>query len=129
MTSSELVKKQNVLFICSQNKLRSPTAETIFSQHELLNVASAGLDRDAGITVTGELLLWAEVIFVMEKNHLNRLRRRFSSFLKDKRIICLDIPDDYEYMDPTLIEIFERRIPRLLKLPIGPREVNQQKEE
>lgn len=112
------MSKKNVLFICSQNKLRSPTAEAIFSQHELINVASAGLDKDANITVTAELIMWAEVIFVMEKNHLNRLRKRFRPFLEDKRIICLDIPDDYEYMDPVLVEILERRIPRLLNLPI-----------
>ncbi|HYX35414.1 MAG TPA: hypothetical protein VE954_20145 [Oligoflexus sp.] len=112
------MKTQRIFFICSQNKLRSPTAEAIFSQHELLEVASAGLDKDAATTVTGELLEWADVIFVMEKNHLSRLRNRFGKYLKDKRIICLDIPDNYEYMDPVLIEILQRRIPKLLNLPV-----------
>ncbi len=106
-----------VLFICSQNKLRSPTAEAIFRDAwESVKVASAGLDKDTPVTVTPELVLWAEVIFVMEKTHLNRLRRRFKKHLNKQRIICLGIPDDYEFMDKQLIEIFWNRVPKHLGL-------------
>ena len=60
---------KHVLFICSQNRLRSPTAEQVFSGYLGLECASAGLNHDAENPVTPELLEWAEIIFVMEKAH------------------------------------------------------------
>ncbi len=110
------MSKQRILFICGKNKLRSPTAETIFASHPSLEVVSAGLDPSAPNTLSGELIEWADVIFVMENNHLNRLRKRYGEYLKGQRVICLDIPDDYKFMDPVLVELFERRIPKLLNL-------------
>ena len=71
---------KRVLFLCSQNKLRSPTAERVFSKHPNLEVASAGLDIDANIRVTKELIEWADLIFVMEKNHKNRLQKKFKQY-------------------------------------------------
>jgi predicted protein tyrosine phosphatase len=98
-----------VLFVCSQNKLRSPTAEQVFSDRPGFEVASAGTDRSAGNPVSPELISWADVIFVMERAHRNKLSKQFRAHLKDKRIICLDIPDDYEYMDPLLIRLLETK--------------------
>ncbi len=77
-------------------------------------MASAGLDTDAKIKVTKELIEWADLIFVMEKNHKNRLQKKFKQYLADKKVICLDIPDHYDYMDPELVKIFEDRIPRII---------------
>jgi predicted protein tyrosine phosphatase len=105
---------KNVLFICSQNKLRSPTAEAIFTGQDNFEVASAGLDKDATVTVTPELLKWADIIFVMEKNHKNRLQKRFRKYLNKQKVICLGIPDNYEFMDPELVRKFKDMIPRLL---------------
>ncbi len=103
---------KRVLFICSQNRLRSPTAEQIFSNYEGFEVASAGLDNGAGTPVSPELLEWADVIFVMERAHRNKLSKKFRAHLNSKRVICLDIPDEYEYMDPGLV--------RLLQAKVGP---------
>lgn len=108
---------KNVLFICSQNELRSPTAERVFSGRRDLEVASAGLNHDAPQTVTPALLEWADVIFVMEKAHLSRLRRRFRKHLNRQRLVCLDIPDIYGYMEPALIELLEAKVPKFLGLP------------
>jgi predicted protein tyrosine phosphatase len=108
---------KNVLFICSQNELRSPTAERLFSGRRDLEVASAGLNHDAPQPVTPAALEWADVIFVMEKTHLSRLRRRFRKYLNRQRLVCLDIPDLYEYMDSALVELLEARVPRHLGLP------------
>ena len=105
---------KKVLFICSQNKLRSPTAEAVFTGLDDLEVASAGLDKDATVTVTPELLEWADIIFVMEKNHKNRLQKRFRKYLNKQKVICLGIPDNYEFMDPELIRRLKEIIPRLL---------------
>jgi predicted protein tyrosine phosphatase len=98
-----------VLFVCSQNRLRSPTAEQIFADRAGFEVASAGLDRSAGNPVTPELLEWADVVFVMEQTHREKLARLFRPHLRDKRVICLDIADQFEYMDPALIDLLEKK--------------------
>ncbi|MEH2374495.1 low molecular weight protein tyrosine phosphatase family protein [Nostoc sp.] len=107
---------KKLLFICSQNKLRSPTAEAVFSEYEGLETDSAGLDRYAEVPLSTEAIIWADIIFVMEKSHKNKLSKNFQYLLKDKRIICLDIPDDYEYMEPALIELLKQKVLPLLKI-------------
>ncbi|UPT73985.1 MAG: phosphotyrosine protein phosphatase [Elusimicrobiota bacterium] len=96
---------KKVLFICGRNKKRSPTAEELFSGSAGAEVASAGTSPDAENPVTPELLAWADVIFVMEKAQKSKLAARFSSALKDKKIVCLNIPDKYAFNDPALISI------------------------
>jgi predicted protein tyrosine phosphatase len=105
---------KNVLFICSQNKLRSPTAEQVFSSYPGIECSSAGLNNDAENPVTPELVEWAEIIFVMEKTHRSKLTSKFKKHLNNKRIICLDIPDDYELMDPALISLLKAKVERHL---------------
>jgi predicted protein tyrosine phosphatase len=94
----------NVLFICSRNRLRSPTAEHVFADYPGIEVASAGLNRDAEVPLTEELLSWADIVFVMEQTHRERLNRRFGARRKTQRLICLDIPDRYPYMDEELVD-------------------------
>jgi predicted protein tyrosine phosphatase len=101
---------KRVLFICSQNRLRSPTAEEVFSNRPGFEVASAGLNPDADTTVTSDLLQWADVIFVMERTHRSKLSKKFRAYLNSKRIICLDIPDEFEFMDPALIKLLEAKV-------------------
>ncbi len=101
--------KKNILFLCSQNKLRSPTAEAIFADHPAIDVDSAGLNNDAEVPLTEEQIRWADLIIVMEKTHRNRLNRKFKNVLAGKRIAVLDIPDEYDYMDPSLIALLKTR--------------------
>ena len=98
-----------VLFICSRNRKRSPTAERLFSGLADLDVASAGLAPDADEVVTPEALEWAELILVMEKAHRARLGRQFDRHLLGTRMICLDIPDHYEFMDEALGRLLNAR--------------------
>lgn len=105
---------QHVLFVCTQNRLRSPTAEQVFADWPGIETASAGLGHDADVPVSAELLAWSDLIFVMEKVHRNRLSERFGAHLKDKRVICLDIPDDYDFMDPALVALLRRKVPPFL---------------
>lgn len=104
----------NVLFVCSQNRLRSPTAEHVFANWPGIEVASAGLNHDAENPVTPELLAWADLILVMEKAQRNRLSQKFRRHLDGVRVACLDIPDDYAFMDPALIRLLQARVPRHL---------------
>jgi predicted protein tyrosine phosphatase len=108
------IKPRNVLFVCSQNKLRSPTAEQVFSGREDIEVSSAGTNNDACNPLDAEQVEWADIIFVMEKAHRGKITRKFRKSLNGKRIICLDIPDDYEFMDPMLVSLLERKVPRYL---------------
>jgi predicted protein tyrosine phosphatase len=105
---------KHVLFVCSANRLRSPTAEQLFSQRADIEVASAGTNHDAETPLDAELVAWADLIFVMEKAHRTKLQRRFGRHLKKARVVCLDIPDNYVFMDPELIRILERKVPPLL---------------
>ncbi len=103
-----------VLFICSMNRLRSPTAEQAFADHPGIECDSAGLNNDANNLLTGELVEWAELIFVMEKSHRTKLAKRFRKSIGSRRVICLDIPDDYEFMDPELVALLKRKVIPLL---------------
>jgi predicted protein tyrosine phosphatase len=105
---------KHVLFICSQNRLRSPTAEQIFSGHPGIEVASAGTNNDAQNPLTNELVRRADIIFVMERGHRNKLQRKFRADLKAARVICLDIPDEYEFMDEALITLLKAKVLRFL---------------
>ncbi len=107
---------KKLLFVCSQNRLRSPTAEAIFSEYPELEVDSAGLDRSAEIPLSREAIQWADMIFVMEKAHQRQLSNQFQPGLKNKRVICLNIPDEYEYMEPTLVKLLKKKVLPLLEI-------------
>ena len=99
-----------LLFVCSQNRLRSPTAEQVFSQWAGVECASAGLYDSADEPLSGELLEWADIVFVMERAHRTRMTARFRPHLKGKRIVCLDLPDKYTFMDPALVRLLEAKV-------------------
>ena len=93
-----------LLFICSRNKIRSLTAEKLFEGVPGYACRSAGTQPGARIVVTEGHLGWADLIFVMEKSHLQRLRQRFPEALNGKEVITLHIPDEYTYLEPDLLE-------------------------
>ena len=101
--------QKHVLFLCSQNKLRSPTAEVVFSAHPGVEVDSAGLNNDAEVPLSEEQIEWADLILVMETAHRSRLNGKFKHALAGKRIAVLNIPDNYEYMDPALVNLLKLR--------------------
>ena len=102
-----MCRMQNLLFICSRNQWRSPTAEKIYSKDPRVNARSAGTSPRAKRTVNAKDLQWADLIFVMEYKHKDRLKAEYNRVLQYKKIIVLDIPDDYLYMDEELVEILE----------------------
>jgi predicted protein tyrosine phosphatase len=104
----------NVLFVCSANRLRSPTAEQVFSTWPGVETDSAGISAGATVLLSSEQVDWADIIFVMERSHRNKLARKFRARLNGKRVVCLDIPDDYEFMDPALVVMLEKRVGRFL---------------
>ena len=97
----------NILFVCSRNKRRSLTAESIYKNNSEFNVRSAGTEPSARVKLTAKLIDWSDVIFVMEKNHKQRITENFRELSNEKNIVILDIPDEYEYMDEELIEMIK----------------------
>jgi len=93
----------NILFICSRNKWRSRTAETIYKKNKNHQVKSAGTESSARIRVNEKLLRWADMVFVMEKKHKERLIDSFNEIISNKELYVLDILDEYQYMDAELI--------------------------
>ncbi|TAK06067.1 MAG: phosphotyrosine protein phosphatase [Candidatus Manganitrophaceae bacterium] len=108
---------KKLLFICSRNRLRSPTAEAVFSKWPNVEAMSAGLNPDAELRVSVEMIEWADAIFVMEPAHKKKLSKQFNGPLKGKQVIILGIPDEYEYMQKELVQLLEAKVPRYLNTP------------
>jgi predicted protein tyrosine phosphatase len=113
--------KIRVLFVCTQNKLRSKTAEMLFSGHAAYSVRSAGTGHDAPVKVSAKLLRWADRILVMEQQHVDHLEAHFAEALRGKVVDCLEIPDEFDYMQPELCAILERKVAAVLGPPPGTR--------
>ncbi|MDR1969217.1 MAG: hypothetical protein LBQ32_11105 [Burkholderiaceae bacterium] len=109
-------EKRNVLFVCSRNQWRSPTAEQLWRKHPLISVRSGGTSPNARHKVSVEDIRWAHIIFAMEEKHKSRLTAEFTRLLDGKPIHVLDIPDEYRYMQPELIEHLEQSVGALLEL-------------
>lgn len=106
----------NLLFVCSENRLRSPTAEAVFSEYEGVNAIGAGTNNDAETTVSGDLIEWADAILVMENSHRNKVAKKFKPLLKGKKLAVLDIPDNYDCMQPELIALLKNTVPQYVRL-------------
>jgi len=106
---------RRVLFLCSRNRLRSPTAEQVFGTWPNLEVDSAGLADDADVVLSTDQLDRAEWIVVMESSHRRRLQARHRARLKGKKIVCLDIPDRYAFMQAELVAALLRKAGPLLR--------------
>lgn len=99
-----------MLFICGKARSRSPTAAQIASQWDGVRADCAGLSNDADDLLSVEQLEWADIIFVMEPRQKIKLNQQFRNELRGKRIINLDVPDLYSFMEPELVEILTRKV-------------------
>lgn len=103
-----------VLFVCSQNRLRSPTAARVFSGWPGIETRSAGTDATAQVTISEALLDWADLVVCMEREHRLLIRQRWPLIAAQKRMASVDIPDEFEFMAPALVETLRERVPHLL---------------
>ena len=104
-----------ILFLCSQNKRRSLTAEKIFDGMNNHSVRSAGTENNSRVKVTPGLIGWADIIYCMEKKHLYRIKERYQDIINGKKIVTLNISDDYSYMDEHLIELLKCGVDEFFK--------------
>ena len=109
-------ERLNVLFVCSRNQWRSPTGEQVWRRHPRVSARSAGTSAGARRVVSADDLAWADVVLVMEDKHKSRLLAAYRALLLHKPLHVLDIPDDYRYMDPELVELLGDPVAELLGL-------------
>ena len=100
---------RKILFLCRHNRMRSPTAERLFAKRPDLDVRSAGTAADALARVNAHMLDWADLIFIMDEQQRRSLKRRFAGHPKLDQLICLDIPDEFTFLQPELVELLESR--------------------
>ena len=105
-----------ILFVCTENRLRSPTAEAVFSVYAGVEAASAGTNPNAATPVSAGLIEWADVILVMEERHRTEITKRFARELGDKKIGVLGLADIYDYMEPVLVELLKQKVPSYVRL-------------
>lgn len=109
-------QRRNILFVCSRNQWRSPTAEQIWREHPDLAVRSAGTSPSARHQVNARDIQWADAILVMEHKHKSRLQAQFARLLEQRAIHVLDIPDEYRYMNPGLVQELKQIVSVILNL-------------
>lgn len=110
-----LSRPVRVLFICSQNKLRSRTAHALFDGRPGFDVQSAGTSPDAQVVLDAKHIGWAERIVCMDREHLAHVRNHFGAMLKTRQVVCWGIPDEYDYMQPELVALLEENWKRILR--------------
>jgi protein-tyrosine phosphatase len=118
--SSAPASRPKILFICAHNISRSFTAERMFAGSPLYDVKSRGIAREARIRLTARDLGWADQIFVMEKEHKDRIMQEHREALGDKNVVCLFIDDIYQPMSPELVAVLRARLEPYLTLPAPP---------
>lgn len=100
----------HLLFVCSRNQWRSPTAEAIYARREGVRVRSRGVAASARRRLTAADLVWADLVFVMEECHADRIEEAFPAEARSKRLLVLDIPDEFRFMDPELVEMISQAV-------------------
>lgn len=105
----------NILFVCGKARKRSPTAAAVAASVLDQPTDFAGLSADADERISPEHLIWADTVVVMEKAQVSRLKRQMAPHLKGKRLVCLDIPDDFEFMQAELVDLITERLARITR--------------
>jgi predicted protein tyrosine phosphatase len=108
MVPSSEVRK--VLFVCHLNRVRSATAERLFCKRPDLDVRSAGTSVDAMVRVNARMLDWADMIFTMDEGQREALEQMFPQHPALGRLVCLQIPDEFTFLQPELVTLLEQRV-------------------
>ena len=104
------MEKLRILFVCGRNQWRSPTAERIYRDDPRFEVRSAGLSSQSGRKLSAKDLAWADLVLVMERRHKTRILEDFREATDLPHIQSLDIPDDYQFMEPELIDLLREKV-------------------
>ena len=120
-------KYTKVLCVCSAGVLRSPTAAHILSAEPFnFNTRAVGTAQSyALIPIDVAHVAWAEIIVVMDSSHMaivNEMQNDLITNYHGKHYMVenkyvpvynLNIEDDYDYRDPTLVAIMTEKFDKL----------------
>jgi len=106
--------KIKLLFVCSRNQWRSPTAEKAYQKDPRVDARSRGTARGAVRSLTAGDLQWADMVLVMEQKHQRYITSHFGKLVHRKPLHVLDIPDDYQFMDAELVEAIRSAVEPLI---------------
>ena len=112
-----MARPQRILYVCGKGRMRSPTAAHCVADRYGVETDFAGSSRDADEIVTPDAIGWADCIAVMERRHAAKLNADLGRHLKGKRIVCLDIPDRFGFMEAGLVDLILRKIRPILGPP------------
>lgn len=97
---------KKVLCVCSAGLLRSPTAAVVLSQPPFnYNTRACGLYDYALVMIDKVLVTWADEIVVMSQDQVEAVAK----YVDAQQIVCLDIPDRFDYRDPELMQLIAQR--------------------
>jgi predicted protein tyrosine phosphatase len=102
---------RRILFLCLLNRVRSATAERLYCKRPELEVRSAGTSDDAMVQVNARMLDWAELVFTMDDGQRAALEQMFPGHRALQQVVCLDIPDDFTFLQPELVKLLQERVP------------------
>jgi len=116
---SEVPRKPRVLFVCRQNKVRSLTAEHLYRVRPDLEVRSAGTVNFAKTQLDEELMAWADAVFVFDETQLEAMEKRFGTRDFGKPVVCLGLPDTFDYKSQQLVLKLTAKLEPYLGRPIA----------
>ena len=107
------MSKKHLLFICTENLDRSPTAERLFLHSDKYEAKSAGTSPTADTRLSASALEWADIVFCMEEKHKVYIEGAFPRY-KNKEVHVLEIPDCYHEGSRNLIKLLEEKLKNYL---------------
>jgi len=115
---SDVPRKPRVLFVCRQNKVRSLTAEHLYRVRPDMEVRSAGTVNFAKTQLDEELMNWADAVFVFDETQLEAMEKRFGTKDFGKPVVCLGLPDTFDYKSQQLVLKLTAKLEPYLGRPI-----------
>ncbi|TWT84694.1 Low molecular weight phosphotyrosine protein phosphatase [Planctomycetes bacterium CA13] len=109
------MRRPNIIFVCSKNQWRSPSAEAIYRNDDRVSVRSRGTVRSAVQTLRSSDIAWADAILVMEDKHRKRILADFPGESELMPVYVLDIPDDYQFMDDELVTLVRSAVEPIIE--------------
>ncbi len=103
------MEKKKLLFVCTVNLNRSPTAEALFKGSKKYQAKSVGINQLAKTVISGQAIRWADIVFCMENIHKEYILENFPE-VNSKEIIVLNIPDIYIKDDPELVNLLKKKL-------------------
>ena len=112
---------KRVLTVCSAGLLRSPTTAWVLSNPPWnFNTRACGYNDEYALIILDDVLVeWADEIIVMDQKQEIIVRNMLKNTMNPKKPVhVLNIPDNYGFRDPKLVEIIKEKVAEIFPEPI-----------